>query len=582
MPEDGRTVTEGTPIGFAGTASDAEDGSLSSSIEWRSSRDGSLGTGASVTATLSVGTHTVTASVTDAEGASASSSVTVQVLEDEPPEVEVTAPEDGTTVAEGTSITFTAAASDGEDGNVTGSIAWTSDRDGALGTGGSVAATLSAGSHTVTARVTDSQGQSAEDAVRVTVEPDAPPQVQIVEPESGTTVTEGGSLEFSGSASDAEDGDLSESIQWTSDRDGSLGSGPGVEATLSVGTHTVSAVVTDSFGQTGEDEITVTVEPTGEPPAGRFEVTASGAVSGTFEGPAVHARSGIALLADAPLGTIRLHRREIPEGPGTYPVRHVLDVLSGEAGPDSFWGTVAGDENRLVSGGSVELTSVSPDEAEGTLVLQAETGSGQSPITLEGSFEAAAAETPTFTPFTVAPDLANGSELQELMGLYSARIPVAGSFTAQVWLHVDAEGTVVNTLVNESSGWPRVDFAALAVADAARFTPARNGDDVVPVWISLPFTFEVTDGLAVSVTSPATNSSFTSGTTVTFTGTASDPEDGDLSASIVWSSDLSGQLGTGSSVQSTLSSGTHTITATVADSDGNTATDSIIVTISRR
>lgn len=173
-PDDGTTVTEGTPIGFAGTASDEEDGILSSSIEWRSSRDGALGTGAGVTATLSVGTHTVSASVTDSEGESASASVAVQVLEDGPPTVEITDPEDGSTVSEGTSITFTATASDTEDGDLTGSVAWASDVDGALGTGPSVEAVLSVGTHTVTAAVTDSHGQSAEDEVTVTVEAGGP------------------------------------------------------------------------------------------------------------------------------------------------------------------------------------------------------------------------------------------------------------------------------------------------------------------------------------------------------------------------------------------------------------------------
>ena len=79
-PANGAVYTEGTDITFTGTASDVEDGSLTASLAWRSSRDGALGSGGSVTTSgLSIGTHTITASVTDANGAQASATVTITV-----------------------------------------------------------------------------------------------------------------------------------------------------------------------------------------------------------------------------------------------------------------------------------------------------------------------------------------------------------------------------------------------------------------------------------------------------------------------------------------------------------------------
>ncbi|NSW53183.1 MAG: S8 family serine peptidase [Anaerolineae bacterium] len=78
-PANGSSFTQGDTISLSGSASDAEDGNLSSSISWSSNLDGSLGTGASVAAVLSVGTHTITASVTDSDGASASTSVSVTI-----------------------------------------------------------------------------------------------------------------------------------------------------------------------------------------------------------------------------------------------------------------------------------------------------------------------------------------------------------------------------------------------------------------------------------------------------------------------------------------------------------------------
>lgn len=47
-------------------------------------------------------------------------------------------------------------------------------------------------------------------------------------------------------------------------------------------------------------------------------------------------------------------------------------------------------------------------------------------------------------------------------------------------------------------------------------------------------------------------------------GTATD-DTGDISASIAWSSDLDGALGTGATLAATLTAGTHVITATATD-----------------
>ncbi len=77
-PSDGSTYTEGDSVTFIGDANDIEDGDLSASIEWSSSIDGALGTGASITTSnLSVGTHTITASVTDAGSLSSTDTITV-------------------------------------------------------------------------------------------------------------------------------------------------------------------------------------------------------------------------------------------------------------------------------------------------------------------------------------------------------------------------------------------------------------------------------------------------------------------------------------------------------------------------
>jgi Tol biopolymer transport system component len=84
-----------------------------------------------------------------------------------------------------------------------------------------------------------------------------------------------------------------------------------------------------------------------------------------------------------------------------------------------------------------------------------------------------------------------------------------------------------------------------------------------------------------TITSPPDGATFTQGEPITFQGQATDPEDGPLTgASLVWTSSIDGQIGTGESfTRSDLSVGTHTITLTATDSQGAIGTDSIIVTI---
>jgi hypothetical protein len=78
-----------------------------------------------------------------------------------------------------------------------------------------------------------------------------------------------------------------------------------------------------------------------------------------------------------------------------------------------------------------------------------------------------------------------------------------------------------------------------------------------------------------NITSPSEGSTFTAGDDIQFTGSGTDAEDGPLTGiSLVWRSDLDGQIGTGVDfTRNDLSSGTHTITLTVTDSNGATAAD---------
>lgn len=73
------TIFYSAPQSLAATASDFEQGDLSSSVSWSSSIDGPIGTGAAITPSLSDGVHSITASVTDNSGQTGLDTMTVVV-----------------------------------------------------------------------------------------------------------------------------------------------------------------------------------------------------------------------------------------------------------------------------------------------------------------------------------------------------------------------------------------------------------------------------------------------------------------------------------------------------------------------
>ncbi len=89
---------------------------------------------------------------------------------------------------------------------------------------------------------------------------------------------------------------------------------------------------------------------------------------------------------------------------------------------------------------------------------------------------------------------------------------------------------------------------------------------------------ENNDSPTATITSPANGSSFTDGEMISFAGTGTDPEDGTLPEdSLLWTSDMDGQVGTGTSVSTSLSVNDHIITLTVTDSEGNIDADTITI-----
>ncbi|HTL52976.1 MAG TPA: S8 family serine peptidase, partial [Planctomycetota bacterium] len=125
--------------------------------------------------------------------------------------------------------------------------------------------------------------------------------------------------------------------------------------------------------------------------------------------------------------------------------------------------------------------------------------------------------------------------------------------------------------LNIKAGKADVRAAMAARCEHVAGTPEQIGAGLIRASAPLPPT--------VTISAPTEGGTFYNYAPVTLTATASDPQDGDAGASIQWSSNLGGALGTGASVGVILVIGDHTITASVTNSNGLTASATRLIHI---
>lgn len=159
----------------------------------------------------------------------------------------------------GVSVPFSASAVDAEDGNISSKIVWRSSINGKIGTGASFSkSNLSAGTHVITATVSDTSGESSSGSITITVSN----QLTI-----SAWLTNGGDHQsyesVTMSASAAVNGvDKSSNIQWTSNlQSGVLATGANVSLTnLVPGTHLITATITEGSASK-QTTLTVNITP---------------------------------------------------------------------------------------------------------------------------------------------------------------------------------------------------------------------------------------------------------------------------------------------------------------------------------
>jgi hypothetical protein len=183
------------------------------------------------------------------------------------PVAKINKPTDGTSYAVGTAITFDGAGTDTVDEEIT-DLQWTSDIDGYIGEGKSFTySDLTVGKHIITLTVTNSNGDTGEKTVSITINPPPPPVAKITKPTNPSSYAVGTTITFEGTGTDSIEGGLTD-LQWTSDIDGYIGEGKSFTySDLTVGEHIITLTVTNSNGDTGNNTVTVTINPPPPPVA---------------------------------------------------------------------------------------------------------------------------------------------------------------------------------------------------------------------------------------------------------------------------------------------------------------------------
>ena len=531
-PTDGTSVDFGTNLTFTGTANDTEEGDLSANLSWSSDLDGNIGNGASFSTTgLTVGTHVITASVTDGGGLPGSDNITV-TINNTPPVVTITAPTDGTSVDFGTNLTFTGTANDTEEGDLSANLSWSSDLDGNIGNGASFSTTgLTVGTHVITASVTDGGGLPGSDNITVTIN-NTPPVVTITAPTDGTSVDFGTNLTFTGTANDTEEGDLSANLSWSSDLDGNIGNGASFSTTgLTVGTHVITASVTDGGGLPGSDNITVTINNTSPVVV----------ITSPVDGISVGMGTNIDFVGTAD---------DAEEG-------DLSASISWDSDLDGSIGNGASFSSTILSVGTHIITATALD------------GGG-----LEGN-DVIIVEITNTPPTVTITEPVDGTTIEEginLMFVATAMDTEEGDLSPGLTWIASLDGGIG---MGASISTAALSIGTQSITASVFDGGGLEGNDAVTITITAP-----NAAPAVTIDSPVDGTSVVEGTDLTFTGTATDPEEGDLSANLNWNSDQDGDYGTGASFNfSTLSVGTHIITASVTDNDSETGSANITVTI---
>jgi K319-like protein/VCBS repeat protein/PKD domain-containing protein len=317
------------------------------------------GTGGSATGLLRV---VATDGVQSADGDSGA-----LVVAGKKPSIEIHSPLDGATFVRGQGVSLDATALDIEDGVLgDAEIAWSSDRDGTLGNGQLIQPSLlSLGTHVVTARATDSDGNTAAAAITVHVVGKlAGGSLPVANAGPDIQALEGQSVTLDGSGSSDPDGDpiaYSWSVVAATGPSVVLGGSPATPSFVATdsGTYVFRLTVSDGNQGASSDDVVVTVgnvapvvSITAPSPGLVVPVGQAVTFAGGFNDPGVIDRHLAQWSFDAltTAGIVDEANRSVTAtyafaAPGVYQIRLTVSDRDGGSGSSS---TVAGVDDFVV------------------------------------------------------------------------------------------------------------------------------------------------------------------------------------------------------------------------------------------
>jgi PKD repeat protein len=241
---------------------------LAEAVEWTLEPGGTrLGAGAAVTYTFTTpGDYTVVATATDSLGNRAQDSVRVHLVANLPPQCEILQPrQDGARLLQGGSTELKARCVDPETGEELHPTWHTTAAPAALGEEEELEVVLSApGAQALSACAKDPEDPTLEGCAwrPVRVVTNTPPHdCSILMPLARGEVNTGVDLMLQGTATDAEDPQLTLNYRWSSNRDGVLAQGASTTThrLTTAGNHTLVLTVSDPWGLTCSATLPVVV-----------------------------------------------------------------------------------------------------------------------------------------------------------------------------------------------------------------------------------------------------------------------------------------------------------------------------------